>query len=240
MHQTCHACSRNTSEVTAIQYPQTCALCPPCPAESSGSDDKDVVTLNVTCICSAHTATVPKAQPSDIWQRGSLRSSHARMVESSAYCIPLMVLVRWVMCARYALYLPGTISLREPCNQAGACHSELRLGRVAPYTIRDFRSGFPPNALVQQGLACQARGAAQAALSLCMAVNTYRRGKLPRTAPVLHLGVSVEVRVGCVGVVGPCHILIDATSCFPVVKKHSDDLLAGKYQRAVSCILGAL
>ena len=198
------------------------------------------MTLNVTCICSAHTATVPKAQPSDTWQRGSLRSSHARMVESSAYCSPLMVLVRWVMCARYALYLRGTISLREPCNQAGACHSELRLGRVAPHTIRDFRSGFPPKALLQQGLACQAIGAAQAALSLCMAVNTYRRGKLPRTAPVLHLGVSVEVRVGCVGVGGPCHILIDATSCFPVVEKHSDDLLAGKYQRAVSCILGAL
>ena len=40
------------------------------------------------------TARVPGAQPSDTWQRGSLRSSHAMIVASVLYCSPLMELTR--------------------------------------------------------------------------------------------------------------------------------------------------
>ncbi len=106
-------------------------------------------------------------------------------------------------------------------------------GHEAPCNIRDFRSSSSRTALLHQRQACQVTEAAQAALSLCMAMTSYQRRKLPIDAPALHLGVSVKIRVCCGGVVGPCNILINATSCFPVVKKHGDDLLAGSFQHAV-------
>ena len=40
------------------------------------------------------TATVPGEQPWATWQRGSLSSSQARIVESLLYCKPLTVFVR--------------------------------------------------------------------------------------------------------------------------------------------------
>lgn len=50
-------------------------------------------------------------------------------------------------------------------------------------------------------------------------------------APILHFGISEEVGMRCTGAVGPCHILIDAAYCLPIVKQDSDDLCARAARR---------
>ena len=44
--------------------------------------------------------------------------------------------------------------------------------------------------------------------------------------PVFHFSISEKVGMLCTGAVGPCHILVNAACCLPIVKQDSNDLRA--------------
>ena len=77
-------------EITKDQEEHCCNVCYVAEAQCEPLQ----VHKGCSVVLQVRTARVPGAQPSDAWQRGSLRSSHAMMVESALYGRPLMELTR--------------------------------------------------------------------------------------------------------------------------------------------------
>ena len=65
--------------------------------------------------------------------------------------------------------------------------------------------------------------------AFCIWHQTLKQRASVRSAsatPILHFSISEEIGMLCTSVVGPCHILVNAASCLPVVKQDSNDLRA--------------